>query len=246
MLVVSQMLAALLLAGFEGAGAAGLERWAAPGLLLTGALLGACNIEASPGLLPLGLLATLLLWRTPAVALAIGWLLLDLFYKPALAAALNVMLVGALASLLVWQEAQVSERLRARAQSLVLLAAGYLALWPIAGMRLAGIDFSYMFRWIEVSRYEELWWLIALGVWVKQAWPYLLLALAARLAGLREGWQLPQLAAAKVLMLSVFAAAWGLVGPLTSLPGQEALNELAGVWFVLVVLGAGSAFLPKP
>jgi hypothetical protein len=44
----------------------------------------------------------------------------------------------------------------------------------------------------------------------------------------------------------VFAAAWGLVGPLTSLPGQEALNELAGVWFVLVVLGAGSAFLPKP
>jgi hypothetical protein len=109
-----------------------------------------------------------------------------------------------------------------------LAFAGYLLLWPTVGMRFSGIDFRFMFDWVPVARYEELWWLIALGMLLKFVWPYALLVDLARRMCPRHGlgWAYFALSA-KLCALSVFAAWYATSHSLLTNGALEILAELA-------------------
>ncbi len=249
-IAVSQVLAAVLLVVTRPASG---DRVVAGGLLASGALLTSGLLDGLvllPHGLPLGwvpvtmLLAVSMAVRgAPASALAAGWLALVPLYRAPSAAGLGVLIVAVIGALEAVRRARLDESTRRTAAALMLVIAGYLALWPMVGMRLAGVDFGFTFHWIPVERYEAWWWAIALATAAKLALPYALLGLAARQAGLQVGERVLTLGATKVLAVAVFAAAWGTAGPLTALVGQEALNELAltlGVTaMVAVAVGLG-------
>jgi len=67
------------------------------------------------------------------------------------------------------------ERALAPASGLTLAFAGYLLLWPTVGMRFSGIEFQFMFDWVPIARYEQLWRVIAARMRLKSVWPYALL-----------------------------------------------------------------------
>ena len=121
-----------------------------------------------------------------------------------------------------------SDEARAAASGVTLAFSGYLLLWPTVGMRFSGIDFRFMFDWVPIARYEELWWVIALGMLLKFVWPYaLLLDLARRMCprhGL--GWAYFALSA-KLCALSVFAAWYATSHSLLMNGALEILAELA-------------------
>jgi hypothetical protein len=124
---------------------------------------------------------------------------------------------------------------RATASGLTLAIACYFMLWPTLGMRFSGIDFHFMFSWVPSAGYDELWWLIGLGMLVKLAWPFILLAdLAAHFVGGRARAWLCIALAARLLALSVFAAWYGTDHGLLSNGALEILAELA----LLVVVSA--------
>ena len=137
-------------------------------------------------------------------------------------------------TLAFWRRAfAADDEARAAASGVTLAFAGYLLLWPTVGMRFSGIDFQFMFEWVPIARYEELWWLIALGMLLKFVWPYaLLIDLARRLcppAGL--SWVYLVLSA-KLCALSVFAAWYATSHSLISNGALEILAELALVLLI--------------
>jgi hypothetical protein len=217
----------------------------ARGLLAAGALSAALDRTLFPPELLL-LLPPLLLLGAPArgLALALGWVAMDSIYPAPAAAALGALLAGIAGVLVVLRDARISPEQRGLAGAGVALVTGYLALWPAVGMRLAGLDFSFMFRWIPASHYETFWWLIGLGLAAKVAlaifWPGLLAI--SSVGG--KPWLLP-VATLKALSLALFAATWGVVGPLTALPGQEALSELGLVLFASLMIWASGWFVRR-
>ena len=147
-----------------------------------------------------------------------------LHLAPMLVLALCLML-----TLRYWQRFFSDEpEARATAIGLSLAIAGYLMLWPTLGMRFSGIDFRFMFDWVPIARYEELWWLIALGTLLKFIWPYALLADLARRAsgGRARAWVCVALAS-KLLALAVFAAWYATSHGLLTNGALEILAELA-------------------
>jgi hypothetical protein len=124
---------------------------------------------------------------------------------------------------------------RATATGLTLSVACYFLLWPTLGMRFSGIDFRFMFEWVPITRYEELWWVIGLGMLLKFVWPYALLADLARqsVGGRTQAWVCLTFGL-KLVSLSVFAAFYATTHALLSNGALEILAELA----LLIVLGA--------
>lgn len=120
------------------------------------------------------------------------------------------------------------DRARSRASGVALAFAAYLMLWPTVGMRFSGIDFHFMFDWVPISRYEELWWLIAAGMLLKFVWPYALLVDLARRACPRGALSWAYLTlATKLCALSVFAACYATSHSLLSNGALEILAELS-------------------
>ena len=117
---------------------------------------------------------------------------------------------------------------RSAASGVSLAFAGYLLLWPTVGMRFSGIDFHFMFEWVPIARYEELWWLIALGMLLKFVWPYALLVDLARGAFPPKALSWAYLAlSAKLCALAVFAAWYATSHSLLTNGALEILAELA-------------------
>ena len=117
---------------------------------------------------------------------------------------------------------------RSAASGVTLAFAGYLLLWPTVGMRFSGIDFRFMFDWVPIARYEELWWLIGLGTLLKFAWPYGLLVELARREAPREALSWAYLALSlKLSALAVFAAWYATSHSLLTNGALEILAELA-------------------
>ncbi len=174
----------------------------------------------------------------------LGMIALDQWYgeDPLHIAPLQVILLCVLLSLHFWRLFYPEEpEARATAIGLSLALAGYFLLWPTLGMRFSGIDFGFMFEWVPVARYEELWWLIGLGMLCKFVWPYALLAdLAGRAsAGRARAWLCVALSL-KLLSLSVFAAWYATTHGLLTNGALEILAELA-------LLGGVSVFAwPTP
>jgi Type I phosphodiesterase / nucleotide pyrophosphatase len=166
-----------------------------------------------------------------------GVIALGLFYGEE---ALHVapMLVLALCLLLTlhfWRRFLPNEpEARATAVGLTLAVACYFLLWPTIGMRFSGIDFRFMFEWVPLARYEELWWVIGLGMVLKFVWPYALLADLARrsVGGRTQAWVCLTFGL-KLLALAVFAAWYATSHALLSNGALEILAELA----LLIVLG---------
>jgi len=133
------------------------------------------------------------------------------------------------------------EEARSVASGVTLAFAGYLLLWPTVGMRFSGIDFHFMFEWVPISRYEELWWLIAAGMSLKFVLPYaLVIDLARRVCpGASLSWAYLALAM-KLCALSVFAAWYATTHSLLSNGALEILAELS-----LLVLVSALAW-PSP
>jgi len=133
------------------------------------------------------------------------------------------------------------EEARSVASGVTLAFAGYLLLWPTVGMRFSGIDFHFMFDWVPIARYEELWWLIAVGMGLKFVWPYALLLDLARRSCPRSAltWAYLMLST-KLCALSVFAAWYATSHSLLSNGALEILAELS-----LLVLVSALAW-PSP
>jgi hypothetical protein len=239
LLIAGKLLLATLLA--QGVRADRADRLAAA--LTVGLSLGAALLGVEVGR---GLVVAVVLWRLvalvagrglwPRTSLALGLAILPHFFaRPAPWVPIEALVGGSLVLLRAFPAALVGSRARTTAATLTVLTAAYLLLWPLVGFRLAGLDFSFMFRWVPASRYEDLWWAIALGTGLKLAWPYLLLGDAARLAGgVDFGW-LRLAFAAKALCLALFAAAHALAHPLTSHLAQEVICELFLLLFVLLL-----------
>jgi hypothetical protein len=120
------------------------------------------------------------------------------------------------------------EEARSIASGVGLAFAGYLMLWPTVGMRFSGIDFHFMFDWVPISRYEELWWLIAAGMLFKFVWPYALLVDLARRGCPRSALSWAYLTlSTKLCALSVFAAWYATSHSLLSNGALEILAELS-------------------
>ena len=117
---------------------------------------------------------------------------------------------------------------RAAASGVTLAVAGYLMLWPTVGMRFSGLDFHFMFEWVPIARYEELWWLIGLGMLAKIAFPYALLIELARRYGPGGAltWAYVTLAL-KLAALTVFAAWYATSHALLTNGALEIMAELA-------------------
>lgn len=173
-------------------------------------------------------------WSAPTVAIL--WSCMESIYSTSVSAAFGVLAVGVL-GVLVALRGTVLEQQRMVGVLLTLIG-GYLMLWPATGMRLAGLDFSFMFRWVPSERYEQFWWLIGLGMIVKLILPVSLPGLLVVLSGgeIKTAFSLMEI---KMLSLASFASAWVVVGPMTALAGQEALSELG----VLLLVGVGLRIL---
>jgi len=133
------------------------------------------------------------------------------------------------------------DRVRSVASGVTLAFAGYLLLWPTVGMRFSGIDFHFMFEWVPIARYEELWWLIAGGMLVKFVWPYALLVELARRScpPAALSWVYRTLSM-KLCALAVFAAWYATSHSLLTNGALEILAELS-----LLVLVSALAW-PSP
>ena len=198
-----------------------LERWVVPGAryLLFPALLGWLALHFVPR--P----------RWPASRLALGLIALDQCYETSAlhVAPIQVLLLCVVAALEAWRLLFANDsEARAAASGVTLAVAGYLMLWPTVGMRFSGLDFHFMFAWVPIARYEELWWLIGLGMSCKIAFPYALLVELARRYGPNAAltWAYVTLAL-KLAALTVFAAWYATSHALLSNGALEILAELA-------------------
>ncbi|HEY3256439.1 MAG TPA: hypothetical protein VGJ91_20910, partial [Polyangiaceae bacterium] len=174
--------------------------------------------------------------RLPATRLFFGLVALGQLYDQQ---AVRVLPVQALLlcvglTLELWRRAFAADaQARAAASGVTLAFAGYLLLWPTVGMRFSGIDFRFMFDWVPLARYEQLWWLIACGVLLKFVLPYALLLDLARRSCPRQARSWAYLAlSAKLAALSVFAAWYATSHSLLSNGALEILAELALLFLV--------------
>jgi hypothetical protein len=153
-------------------------------------------------------------------------------------APIQVLLAACSSALWLFQK-RYSGRARSIAVGATLLVGAYLLLWPCLGFRFSGIDFAFMFEWVPIARYEELWWVIGIGTLVKLAWPYLLLSVVAgpSMAEARS-WLLAALAA-KLVLLASFACFYATRESVRSNLALEMLAELALLSLVFVF------FLPR-
>jgi hypothetical protein len=149
------------------------------------------------------------------------------------------LLLAATATALWLFRQRYSARARSFAVGATLVVGAYLMLWPCLGFRFSGIDFAFMFQWVPIARYEELWWVIGIGTLVKLAWPYLLLGAVAgpSLADARP-WLLAAFAA-KLVLLASFACFHATRESVRSNLALEMLAELALITLVFAF------FLPR-
>jgi hypothetical protein len=169
--------------------------------------------------------------RLIATRLFLGLVALAQFYGQEAVRVLPIqaLLLCVVLTLELWRRSFASDpAARSAASGLTLAFAGYLLLWPTVGMRFSGIDFRFMFDWIPPARYEELWWLIALGMLLKFVFPYALLVDHARRACPAQAlpWAYLTLAA-KLCALSIFAAWYATSHSLLTNGALEILAELA-------------------
>ena len=215
------------------------SRW---DLLLAAGLFGACFwLERSqvPGARYL-LLWSALGWlgmqvaprsRWAASRFALGLIALGQCYgpDPQRVAPMQMLFLCVVAALEAWRACFVDDaKARAAASGVTLAVAGYLMLWPTVGMRFSGIDFHFMFEWVPIARYEELWWLIGLGMLLKFAFPYALLVELARRhsPAAALNWAYVALAL-KLTALTVFAAWYATSHALLTNGALEIMAELA-------------------
>ena len=216
------------------------------GAQISGADLG----RAFYGLLTIGLVLSLGIGRhrLPATRLGAGLLLLNHFYEgqPVQLAPIEVLLAATGLTLAACSRATMRSDSRDAAQGLTVLTAAYLLLWPILGFRFSGIDFRFMFQWVPVDRFEDGWWLIALGMAAKTATPYILLAHIARATGLeRPARKLVATAlGAKAALLATICATYAATDPSRSRVSTDMLSELALV--VVAALCLVPLFLSRP
>ena len=188
----------------------------------------------------------LLLTRTRLVAtrLFLGVLALGQLYGQEAVRVLpmQALLLCVVLALEFWRRCFAEDdRARSVASGVSLSFAGYLLLWPTVGMRFSGIDFQFMFAWVPIARYEELWWLIALGMLLKFVWPYALLVDLARRSCPPAALSWAYLAlSAKLCALSVFASWYATTHSLLTNGALEIVAELA-----LLVLVSALAY-PSP
>ena len=182
--------------------------------------------------------------RLPATRLFLGLLALGQLYGQETVRVLpmQALLLCVVLTLEYWHRCfAADEPARSAASGVTLAFAGYLLLWPTVGMRFSGIDFHFMFAWVPIARYEELWWVIAVGMLVKFVWPYALLVDLARRACPPAALYWAYLAlSTKLCALSVFAAWYATSHSLLSNGALEILAELS-----LLVLVSALAW-PSP
>jgi len=217
----------LSIAGLLALAALALEHLPGNRWLLLVSLLGYLGLRLSPRS------------RLAATRLFLGLLALGQLYGQE---ALRVLPMQALLlcvglSLELWRRAfSADQGARSVASGVTLAFAGYLLLWPTVGMRFSGIDFQFMFAWVPLARYEELWWLIALGMLFKFVWPYALLIDQARRACPPQALAWGYLAlSAKLCALSVFSAWYATSHSLLTNGALEILAELALLLLVSVL-----------
>jgi hypothetical protein len=179
--------------------------------------------------------------RLPLAQTCAAVLLLGVFFpaQPVHTAPIEVLLAGTVGALIALGRAPLRSPTRSLARGITLVVAWYLMLWPTVGMRLSGLDFAFMFGWVPVARTDELWWVIALGMAAKFAWPYWLLGRIASHAGVgaAEHEVLRSGLAAKALCLALFASAYAVTHPLSSNLAQEILAELVLVAALTLLAG---------
>lgn len=222
----------LTLSAFVALAALACEHLAAQRAVLVGSVLGCLGLLARPQT------------RLVATRFFLGLLALAQLYEqdPLRVLPMQALLLCVASTLEFFRRCfAADDRARSIASGVALAFAGYLMLWPTVGMRFSGIDFHFMFDWVPIRRYEELWWLIAAGMLFKFVWPYALLADLARRTCPRSAllWAYSTLST-KLCALSVFAAWYATSHALLSNGALEILAELS----LLVV--ASMLFWPSP
>lgn len=150
-------------------------------------------------------------------------------------AAIATILAAVGALLLVWQHVGLTKRAERWARGLTVAIGSYLMFWPSVGFHLVGIDFAFMFQWIQAANYEKQWLLIALGVVVKLALPVSLVAMLASGPQREQDGLAARVAigalVARVTALSIMIASYALWHDLTSQIALAMLAELALLMF---------------
>lgn len=176
--------------------------------------------------------------RWPMSQLCGGLFVLNHFYgaNPAQLAPIELLLAAVSAALFAFRRARMTGNSLAIADSLTVLTAAYLLLWPSLGFRLSGIDFRFMFEWVQPEFYEELWWLIGAGTFVKVGAPYLLLLKVVEEYPVSQdaGSAVVTLLCSKVVLLSVTVAAYALSHSMHSNLATDMLSELVLVALALL------------
>jgi hypothetical protein len=128
------------------------------------------------------------------------------------------------------------------AHAVPFAVAVYFLLWPMIGFRLSGIDFAFVFRWVPAERYVELWWVFAIGCFVKFAVPLWLAIVvsARRLPDARRSPLLPM----KIALLAVFGAAYAVEHRFVSRLSFDLLSEIALVTLLVLFVSVSAFFTP--
>lgn len=186
-------------------------------------------------LLPGGLLVAWLCWRRSAALAAVGLVVaLLVMYPPSRVCGM----VGITLCLVSFRQVILGlverEWVTPSAFAIPFALTAYLMLWPSLGFRLSGIDFGFVFRWVPVARYEELWWVFVVGTALKLAIPYVLLVRACQ-GWFARGLSVPLLPA-KVLLLSCFGMGYAIRNSFVSRFSLDVLSELGLVFVVAASL----------
>jgi Type I phosphodiesterase / nucleotide pyrophosphatase len=219
-----------------------LDRALAAGLLLVCLLveLGGLRLPRTAyGALFVALLARALCARhlAPSSSFAGALLLLEHLYggNAAQIAPIQVILAATAAASFAWRRMQLPPLASRLASALTVTVGLYLMLWPTVGFHLVGIDFAYMFQWVNAESYEKTWWVIGLGVILKLSLPLVLVLAVAReeLRGTSQARVVSATLAAKVATLSIMIASYAVHHDMSSQQALAMLAELILVMFVV-------------
>jgi hypothetical protein len=153
------------------------------------------------------------------------------------------MLLAGTAALVAWERSHKRSHGSKWVYGLSVSVAVYLMFWPTVGFHLAGLDFSFMFRWVPEASYEKAWLLIAFGVIVKLSLPIVLVIAVARdhLRDCDTRIIVASMLTAKVVLLSVVIAFFATSHSMASQQAIAMLSEL-----VLVIFGTCTTLLAMP
>ena len=153
------------------------------------------------------------------------------------------MLLAGTATLVAWERSHTRSHGSKWVYGLSVSVAVYLMFWPMVGFHLAGLDFSFMFRWVPEASYEKAWLLIAFGVIVKLSLPIVLVIAVARdpLRDRDTRIIVASMLTAKVVLLSVVIAFFATSHSMASQQAIAMLSEL-----VLVIFGTCTTLLAMP